>query len=45
MGLQKWVVDVLFKSPKFLEDVAGIIEIAESIETDDTERKLGGASQ
>jgi hypothetical protein len=30
-GLQKWVVDALFKFPKLPEDVAGIIEIAEQI--------------
>jgi hypothetical protein len=26
-GLQKWVVDALFKFPKLPEDVAGIIKI------------------
>jgi hypothetical protein len=26
-GLQKWVVDALFKFPKLLEDVAGIIKM------------------
>jgi hypothetical protein len=33
-GLQKWVVDALFKFPKLPEDVAGIIKIAERIEAD-----------
>ena len=31
MGLQKWVVDALFKSPKFLEDMAGIFKIARAL--------------
>jgi hypothetical protein len=32
--LQKWVVDALFKFPKLLEDVTGIIKIAKGIEAD-----------
>ena len=30
-GLQKWVVDALFKFPKLLEDVAGIIKIVKRL--------------
>ena len=44
-GLQKWVVDALFKFPKLLEDVAGIIKIVERIETNGPERKSSGPSQ
>jgi hypothetical protein len=44
-GLQKWVVDVLFKFPKLPEDVAGIIKIAERIEADGPERKSSGPAQ
>jgi hypothetical protein len=44
-GLQKWVVDALFKFPKLPEDVAGIIKIAERIEADGPERKSSGPSQ
>ena len=44
-GLQKWVVDALFKFPKLPDDVAGIIKIAERIEADGPERKPGGLSQ
>ena len=39
-GLQKWVLDVLFKFPKLPEDVAEIIKIAERIEADGSEKKL-----
>ena len=44
-GLQKWVVDALFKFPKLPEDVAGIIKIAERIEANGLERKSSGPSQ
>ena len=44
-GLQKWVVDALFKFPKLPEDVAGIIKIVERIEADGPERKSSGPSQ
>ena len=44
-GLQKWVVDALFKFPKLPEDVAGIIKIAERIEADGPERKSTGPAQ
>ena len=44
-GLQKWVVDALFKFPKLLEDVIGIIKIAEIIEVDGPKRKSSGPSQ
>ena len=44
-GLQKWVVDALFKFPKLPEDVVGIIKIAEKIEADGPERKSSGPSQ
>ena len=44
-GLQKWVVDALFKFPKLPEDVAGIIKIAERIEADGPEKKSSGPSQ
>ena len=43
-GLQKWVGDTLFKFPKLLEDVAGIIKIAEKIEVDVYEKKLSGTA-
>ena len=43
-GVSKGVVNTLFKFPKFIEVVAGIIKIAKSIEVDDPEKKLGGAS-
>ena len=43
--LQKWVMDALFKFPKLLEDVEGIINSTESIETDCPERKSCGPSQ
>ena len=33
-GIQTWVVHALFKFPKLLEDVAGIIKIAKTIEAD-----------
>ena len=45
MGLQKWVLDALFKFPKLIEVVVRIIKIAKSIEVNDPERKLGSASQ
>jgi hypothetical protein len=38
-GLQKWVMDALFKFPKFLVNVAGINKIANNIEVDGPERK------
>jgi hypothetical protein len=44
-GLQKWVVDVLFKFPKFPEVVAGIIKIAERIEADGPKRKSSSPAQ
>jgi hypothetical protein len=44
-GLQKWMVDALFKFPKLPEDVAGIIKIAERIEADGLERKSSGPAQ
>ena len=31
MGLQKWMVNALFKSPKNLEDMAGIFKIARAL--------------
>ena len=34
-GLQKWVVNTLFKFPKLLEDMAGIINIVERVEAND----------
>ena len=43
-GLQKWVVDALFKFPKPPEDVARIIKIAERIEVDGPKRKSNGPS-
>lgn len=43
--LQRWVVDALLKFLKFLEDVAGIIKIAKSIEADGTEKKSSSLSQ
>ena len=44
-GLQKWVVDALFKFSKLPEDMAGIIKIVERIEADGPERKSSGPSQ
>ena len=44
-GLQKWVVDALFKFPKLPKDVAGIIKIAERIEVDSPKRKSSGPFQ
>jgi hypothetical protein len=44
-GLQKWVVDALFKFPKLPEDVAGIIKIAERTEADGPERQSSGPAQ
>ena len=44
-GLQKWVVDTLFKFPKLPEDVARIIKIIERIEADGPKRKSSGPSQ
>ena len=44
-GLQKWVVDALFKFPKLPKVVVGIIKIAEKIEADGSERKTSGPSQ
>ena len=44
-GLQKWVVDALFKFPKLSKDVVGIIKIAKRIEADGLERKSSGPSQ
>ena len=44
-GLQKWVVDALFKFPKLSEDVARIIKIVERIEADGPKRKSSGPSQ
>ena len=43
-GLQKWVVDALFKSSKLPEDVADIIKIVERIEADGPERRSSGPS-
>ena len=42
-GLQKWVVDALFRFPKLPEDVAGIIKIAERIEVNGPKKKSGVA--
>lgn len=44
-GLQKWVVDVLFKFPKALKNVGGIIQIAESIDPNGPNKTSCGASQ
>ena len=44
-GLQKWVVDALFKFPKISKGVAGIIKIVERIVADGPKRKLSGPSQ
>ena len=44
-GLQKWMVDALFKFPKLPKDVAGIIKIVERIEANGPERKSSGPSQ
>jgi hypothetical protein len=46
VGYQKLVVDALFKFPKLLEDMAGIIKIAKSIEADGLKKKKrsGGTS-
>ena len=44
-GLQKWMVDALFKFPKLLEDMARIIKIAERIEADGPGRKSSGPFQ
>ena len=41
MGFQKWVVDALFKSPKFVEDMAGIIKIVIAL---NPKKKLDGTS-
>jgi hypothetical protein len=43
-GLQKWVVDALFKFPKLPEDMADNIKIVERIEADGPERKSSGPS-
>jgi hypothetical protein len=43
-GLQKWVVDALFKFPKLPEDVASIIKIVERIEADGPEKRSSGPS-
>lgn len=40
-GVQMWVVDALLKIPKLLEDVAGIIKIAKSIEVDGPSQQNG----
>ena len=44
-GLQKLVVDALFKFPKLSKNVAGIIKIAEGIEANGFETKSSGCSQ
>jgi hypothetical protein len=44
-GLQKWVVDALFKFPKLPEEVARIIKIAERIEANGLDRKSSGSSR
>ena len=43
-GVAKRVLDILFKFPKLIEVVAGIIKIAKSIEADEPEKKSDGAS-
>jgi hypothetical protein len=44
-GIQKLVVDALFKFLKLFEDMAGIIKIAKSIQADGRkEKKSGGTS-
>ena len=40
-GLQKWMVDALFKFLELPKHMAGIIKIAKKIEVDGPERKLG----
>ena len=44
-GLQKWVVNVLYKFPKLLEDMAEIIKIVERIEVDGPGKKSNNPSQ
>lgn len=44
-GLQKWVVDAFSKFLNLLEDVAGIINIAERIEADGPKKKSIGPAQ
>jgi hypothetical protein len=44
-GLQKWMVDALFKFPKLPKDVAGIIKIAERIAANEPKRKSSNPSQ
>ena len=39
-GIQKLVVDALFKFPKFSQDMAGIIKIAKGIEADGLPNKV-----
>ena len=38
-------MNTMFKFPKFIEVLVGIINIAKDIEVDDHERKSGGALQ
>ena len=39
MGFQKWVVNIMFKFPNFIEVVAEIIKIARSIADDPPQKK------
>ena len=39
------MMNTMFKFPKLIEVVAGIIKIAKSIEADDCEKEFGGALQ
>ena len=43
-GLQKWVVDALYKFPKLPEDMVGSIKILGRIEADGLEKKSSGPS-
>ena len=45
MGFENLVENTMFKFPKFIEVMAGIIKIAKSIEVDDPEKKFGDALQ
>ena len=44
-GLQKWIVDILFKFPKLTQDMAGIINIAKKIKIDGPKRKSSSLFQ
>jgi hypothetical protein len=45
VDFQKRVVDVLFRFPKFFENMAGIIKISESNEADGPPKNWVGSSQ